>query len=66
MTSSQDPPLTRREMRERERLLEQQEPSATPDAAGQRLPVPDAFPPVAPQPPVQAAPVQPVPAQSVP
>ncbi len=34
MTSSQDPPLTRREARERERLLrEQQGASATPDAA---------------------------------
>ncbi|MFB6609126.1 hypothetical protein ACFCVO_02295 [Agromyces sp. NPDC056379] len=53
-------------MRERERLLEQQEPSATPDAAGQTLPVPDTFPPVAPQPPVQPAPVQSMPAPAAP
>ena len=33
MTSSQEPPLTRREMRERERLLAQQAESSTPDAA---------------------------------
>jgi hypothetical protein len=33
MTSSQEPPLTRREMRERERLLEQQAASSTPGAA---------------------------------
>ncbi|RXZ67972.1 hypothetical protein [Agromyces albus] len=33
MTSSQEPPLTRREARERERLREQQAPSTTPDAA---------------------------------
>lgn len=66
MTSSQDPPLTRRELRERERLLEQQEPSATPDAAGQTLPVPDAFPPAAPQQPMPPAPAQSVPAPSLP
>lgn len=33
MTSSQEPPLTRREARELERLREQQAPSTTPDAA---------------------------------
>lgn len=69
MTSSQDPPLTRREMRERERLLEQQEPSASPDAVSNTasappapLPVPT---PAAPQP-VPAAPAQAVPAPSLP
>ncbi|WP_074258998.1 hypothetical protein [Agromyces cerinus] len=51
-------------MRERERLLEQQEPSATPDAAGHTLPVPGA--PVAPQQSLPPAPVQPAPVQSVP
>ena len=57
MTSSQEPPLTRREMRERERLLEQQAASSTPDAA----PAP------APQPPAQQVPPQaPVPPQAVP
>ena len=66
MTSSQDPPLTRREMRERERLLEQQEPSATPDAAGQTLPVPDALPPAPQQQPLPPAPAQSVPAPSLP
>ena len=45
MTSSQEPPLTRRELRERERLREQQETSPTPDAA-----------PAAPAQPVPAAP----------
>lgn len=40
MTSSQEPPLTRREMRERERLLEQQTDSATPDADVQAPPAP--------------------------
>ncbi|MFD4420001.1 hypothetical protein ACFWN7_00660 [Agromyces sp. NPDC058484] len=33
MTSSQEPPLTRRELRERERLREQQAATSTPDAA---------------------------------
>ncbi|MBM7830496.1 hypothetical protein JOE59_001201 [Agromyces cerinus] len=51
-------------MRERERLLEQQEPSATPDASGQTLPVPGA--PVAPQQSQPPAPVQPAPVQAVP
>ena len=56
MTSSQEPPLTRREMRERERLLEQQAASSTPDAA--TPPAPQAAqpaPPVPAQPPVPAA-----------
>lgn len=66
MTSSQDPPLTRREMRERERLLEQQEPSATPDTAGQTRPVADALPPAPPQQPMPPAPAQSVPAPSLP
>jgi hypothetical protein len=68
MTSSQEPPLTRREARERERLLhEQQAPSETPQpeptayAAPQQAPQP--APPVqAPQPPPPAQPVHPVPA----
>jgi hypothetical protein len=64
MTSSQDPPLTRREMRERERLLEQQEPSASPDAAGQTRPLTDAVPPTPPQRPLP--PAQSVPAPSLP
>ena len=55
MTSSQDPPLTRREMRERERLLEQQEPSATPDTAGQTRPVSETLPPAPPQQPSDVA-----------
>lgn len=59
MTSSQDPPLTRREMRERERLLEQQEPSATPDTAHGAAPAPVAAP-------VQLPPLPPTPAQAVP
>lgn len=68
MTSSQEPPLTRREARERERLLhEQQAPSPTPEpepaayAAPQQAPQP--VPPVPtprPQPPAPSA--QPVPA----
>ncbi len=72
MTSSQDPPLTRREMRERERLLEQQTSSASPEAAGQTPPVPDAPrsaavpPPPVPAAPAQSAPTPAVPAQSVP
>jgi hypothetical protein len=67
MTSSQEPPLTRRELRERERLREQQETSPTPDAApaapAQVVPaapqpsVPQA-PPVQQAPPVKQAPVQ--------
>lgn len=65
MTSSQDPPLTRREMRERERLLEQQEPSATPDAAGQPRPA-DALPSAPPQQPLPPVPAQSVPAPSLP
>jgi len=62
MTSSQEPPLTRREMRERERLLEQQAASSTPEAAPapapQQAPPPQQVPPqaqVPPQPP-QAVP----------
>lgn len=59
MTSSQEPPLTRREARERERLLEQQATSSTADAAAAPIPAP--APPV-PQPPVaQPVPMQPVP-----
>jgi hypothetical protein len=63
MTSSQEPPLTRRELRERERLLEQQADTSTPDAAA---------PPIAAAPPVQQPPVQqppvapPAPWQAVP
>ncbi len=60
MTSSQDPPLTRREMRERERLLEQQEPSSTPDAAHEAPPVPVSTPSLPP------TPAQAVPAPSLP
>ena len=52
MTSSQEPPLTRRELRERERLLEQQAGSSIPDAAAAPIP---AAPPVQ-QPPVQQQP----------
>jgi hypothetical protein len=62
MTSSQEPPLTRRELRERERLLEQQQAaSSTPDAAASpnaaaETPVkPDVTPP-APMPAVPAPP----------
>lgn len=54
MTSSQEPPLTRRELRERERLREQQAASPTPDAAAPAAP---SAPPATPVPrPVQAAP----------
>ena len=63
MTSSQEPPLTRRELRERERLREQQVPSETPDAPAVAFPPPQQSP--HPAPPVQAPPppaVQPVPA----
>lgn len=56
MTSSQEPPLTRREMRERERLLEQQATSSTPDAAV--APTPPPAPPAQPQPAPPAPPVQ--------
>jgi hypothetical protein len=76
MTSSQEPPLTRRELRERERLREQQETSTTPDAAAQPTPLvpPQPSPPQPPQTPTvqapavqAAAPVQPVlPAAAVP
>ncbi|KRC62805.1 hypothetical protein ASE14_03050 [Agromyces sp. Root81] len=52
-------------MRERERLLEQQEPSVTPDAAVQAAPAPAPV-PVAPQPVPVAAPAQSVPAPSLP
>lgn len=62
MTSSQEPQLTRREMRERERLLEQQAAASTPDAAVPPTPAP--VPPV----PQQAFPpaVQPVQQQPFP
>ncbi len=60
MTSSQEPPLTRRELRERERLLEQQAASSTQDAgatpnAGTESPVKPSTPPA----PLPAAPVPP-------
>lgn len=66
MTSSQEPPLTRREARERERLLhEQQAPSATPEpeptAYSAPPKAPQASPPI-PPPPAPAPSVQPVPA----
>jgi len=65
MTSSQEPPLTRRELRERERLLEQQAGTSTPDAAAAPIPAapPVQQPPVAPPAPVQAVP-QPLPPQA--
>ena len=69
MTSSQEPPLTRREARERERLLlEQQAASSTPDAAAVQTPPPAAVaqPPVAQPPVVQPPVVQPTPMQAVP
>ncbi|GLI28883.1 hypothetical protein ARHIZOSPH14_31250 [Agromyces rhizosphaerae] len=54
MTSWQDPPLTRREARERERLLAQQAASSTPDAPA-AAPAPAPQPPApAPQPPAPA------------
>jgi hypothetical protein len=63
MTSSQEPQLTRREARERERLLQQQADSSTPDAAAAPTP---AAPPVQ-QPPVQQqAPVQHIPQPQAP
>ena len=52
MTSSQEPPLTRREMRERERLLEQQSDQPTPDSDGQRAADPQPAPPFTPPAPV--------------
>lgn len=60
MTSSQEPPLTRREMRERERLLEQQSDQPTPDSDGRPSPTPEptSFTPPAPANP-PAAPVAP-------
>ena len=64
MTSSQEPPLTRREMRERERLLEQQAASSTPDAPSAPTPAPQA-PPAQQQVPPRAQ-VPPAPPQSVP
>lgn len=61
MTSSQEPPLTRRELRERERLREQQATQATPDAAP--APTPQPASPPQPAPPAQApAAPQPIPA----
>ncbi|WP_448004714.1 hypothetical protein [Agromyces bauzanensis] len=60
MTSSQEPPLTRREMRERERLLAQQAESSTPDASA--APVAPATPPA----PQQSFPPAQVPQQSFP
>ncbi|HZW41109.1 MAG TPA: hypothetical protein VFE99_02315, partial [Agromyces sp.] len=57
MTSSQEPPLTRREMRERERLREQQVLSETPDAPATAFPPPQQAP--QPAPPAQAPPPQP-------
>lgn len=62
MTSSQEPQLTRREARERERLLQQQADSSTTDAAA--APIPAA--PPAQRPPVQQPPVQQPPVQAVP
>jgi hypothetical protein len=61
MTSSQDPPLTRRELRERERLLEQQAASSSPDAAttpntAAETPVKPSVTPPAPLPAVPAPP----------
>ncbi|GAA1817304.1 hypothetical protein [Agromyces neolithicus] len=48
MTSSQEPPLTRREMRERERLLEQQGGSSTPESDVPAAPAPVPYTPPAP------------------
>lgn len=53
MTSSNEPPLTRRELRERERLREQQAASTTPDAPAQPFAAPQP-PPAAPQAPIPA------------
>jgi hypothetical protein len=65
--TSQDRPLTRRELRERERLLEQQAASATPqaDAPAPAFPVsppPQAAPAFPAQPPAAPAPASPAPA----
>ncbi|WP_353809958.1 hypothetical protein [Agromyces sp. SYSU T00194] len=65
MTSWQDPPLTRREARERERLLAQQGAQATPDAAqpepsAPQFAAPPAAAPVAPPPAPSAPPAAPV------
>jgi hypothetical protein len=67
MTSSQEPPLTRRELRERERLREQHAASSTPDAAAAppQQPAPPPQPPP-PSPPVQAYPPVPQPVQPAP
>jgi len=67
MTSSQEPPLTRRELRERERLREQQAASSTPDAAAAppQQPAPPAQ-QMPPAPPVQAYPPVPQPVQPAP
>lgn len=61
MTSSQEPPLTRREIRERERLIEQQQAAAASQTDG----APPAPAPQAPQspPPAYPAPQQPYPQQ---
>lgn len=63
MTSSQEPQLTRREARERERLLQQQADSSTPDAAAAPKPAspPDQQPPVPQQAPASAVPQSPAP-----
>ncbi|MCD2442212.1 hypothetical protein LQ757_07970 [Agromyces sp. SYSU K20354] len=65
MTSSQEPPLTRREMRERERLLEQQTGPATPEPEVQAVPAvqPAPFTPPAPASPPVPASTPPAPSQ---
>jgi hypothetical protein len=67
MTSSQEPPLTRREARERERLLQEQQAQAASDAASAPTPAPaaPASPPAA-SPPAPATPVQPAPTPAYP
>ncbi|MBT2515888.1 hypothetical protein J7E29_00390 [Streptomyces sp. ISL-90] len=65
MTSSQEPPLTRREARERERLREQQAPSTTPEAAPAPRD-PQADQPVRAVPPQPAAPPVQPPQQQIP
>ena len=67
MTSSQEPPLTRREARERERLLQEQQAQAGSDAASAPTPAPaaPASPPAA-SPPAPATPVQPAPTPAYP
>ena len=65
MTSSQEPPLTRRELRERERLREQQATQATPDAAPAPASNPQPTAPPQPAPPAQA-PVAPQPTPAAP